>query len=109
MRIHGKRFAHGEEGTRLRGLTYGPFAPDAEGQSFPARSRVCDDLAKMQTLGANSIRTYHVPPQWLLDLVDENGLTVFMDIPWSTHVCFLQSRRASRPMQASHGLRQRGQ
>ena len=94
MRIHGKRFAHGEEGTRLRGLTYGPFAPDAEGQPFPARSRVCDDLAKMQLLGANSIRTYHVPPPWLLDLVDENGLTVFMDIPWSTHVCFLQSRRA---------------
>ena len=94
MRIHGKRFAHGEEGTRLRGLTYGPFAPDAEGQPFPARSRVCDDLAKMQTLGANSIRTYHVPPPWLLDLVDESGLTVFMDIPWSTHVCFLQSRRA---------------
>ncbi len=94
MRIHGKRFAHAEKGTRLRGLTYGPFAPDAEGQPFPARSRVCDDLAKMQLLGANSIRTYHVPPPWLLDLVDENGLTVFMDIPWSTHICFLQSRRA---------------
>ena len=27
LRIHGKRFAHGEERTRLRGLTYGPFAP----------------------------------------------------------------------------------
>ncbi len=94
MRIHGKRFAHGEAATRLRGLTYGPFAPDADGQPFPARSRVCDDLAKMQTLGANSIRTYHVPPPWLLDLVDEIALTVFMDIPWSTHVCFLQSRRA---------------
>jgi O-antigen biosynthesis protein len=94
VRIHGKRFAHGEEGTRLRGLTYGPFAPDADGQPFPTRSRVCDDLAKMQALGANSIRTYHVPPPWLLDLVDEHRLTVFMDIPWPSHVCFLQSRRA---------------
>ena len=68
--LHGKRFAHGERGTRLRGLTYGPVAPDAEGQPFPPRNRVRDDLAMMQTLGANSIRTYHVPPPWLLDLVD---------------------------------------
>ncbi len=94
MRINGKRFAHAETVARLRGFTYGPFAPDAEEQPFPARSRVCDDLARMQTLGANSIRTYHVPPPWLLDLLEENGLTIFMDVPWSTHLCFLQSRRA---------------
>ena len=68
--------------------------PTAEGQPFPTRKRVCDDLARMQALGANSIRVYHVPPEWLLDLVDERGMTIFMDIPWPTHVCFLQSRRA---------------
>jgi GT2 family glycosyltransferase len=55
---------------------------------------VCLDLAQIQQLGANSIRTYHVLPDWLLDLVDESGMTVFMDIPWSKHICFLQSPRA---------------
>ncbi len=94
VRVHGKRFARGAEPMRFRGLTYGPFAPTVEGQPFPTRKRVCDDLAKMQALGANSIRTYHVPPEWLLDLVDERGMTIFMGIPWPTHVCFLESRRA---------------
>ena len=63
VRVHGKLFARGEERMRLRGLTYGPFAPNAEGQPFPTRKCVCDDLARMQALGANSIRTYHVPPR----------------------------------------------
>ena len=94
VRVHGKLFARGEERMRFRGLTYGPFAPNRDGQPFPTRKRVCDDLARMQALGANSIRIYHVPPEWLLDLVDERGMTIFMDIPWPTHVCFLQSRRA---------------
>jgi O-antigen biosynthesis protein len=79
---------------RLRGVTYGPFAPTSDGQPFPTRKRVCDDVARMQALGANSIRTYHVPPEWLLELVDERRMTIFMGIPWPTHVCFLQSRRA---------------
>ena len=43
------------------------------------------------------------PPEWLLDLVDESGMTVFMDIPWPTHVCFLQSRRAQA--EARRGVR----
>jgi O-antigen biosynthesis protein len=94
IRIHGKLFARGKERMRLRGLTYGPFAPTSDGQPFPTRKRVWDDVAKMQALGANSIRTYHVPPEWLLELVDERRMTIFMGIPWPTHVCFLQSRRA---------------
>ena len=94
VRVQGKLFGRGEERLRSQGLTYGPFAPTSDGQPFPSPQRVRDDLARMQALGANSIRTYDVPPEWLLDLVDERGMTILMDIPWSTHVCFLQSRRA---------------
>src|SRR5262249_31117958 len=83
----------GGERLCLRGVTYGPFAPDREGRPFPTRKRCCDDLASLHALGANSIRLYHVPPEWLLDLADERGITLFMDISWPTHVCFLQSRR----------------
>jgi GT2 family glycosyltransferase len=92
--VHGKLFARGGERLRLRGVTYGPFAPNREGQPFPTRRRAGDDLAGLQALGANSIRVYHVPPEWMLDLVDERGLTIFVDVPWPTHVCFLGSRRA---------------
>ena len=69
--VHGKLFARGGERLRLRGVTYGPFAPNREGQPFPTRRRTGDDLAGLQALGANSIRVYHVPPEWMLDLVDE--------------------------------------
>ncbi len=93
VHVHGKLFARGGERLYLRGVTYGPFASDREGRPFPTRKRVCDDLASMQALGADSIRLYHVPPEWLLDLVDERGMTIFMGIPWPTHVCFLGSRR----------------
>lgn len=94
VRVQGKVFARGGERLRLRGLTYGPFAPSAKGHPFPARRRVDDDLDRMQAIGANSIRTYHVPPEWLLDLVDERGMSIFLDIPWPKHVCFLESHRA---------------
>jgi O-antigen biosynthesis protein len=92
-RVNGKTFTRGGERLRLRGVTYGPFAPDREGRPFPARKRFRDDLASLHALGANSIRIYHVPPEWLLDVADERGITIFMDIPWPTHVCFLESRR----------------
>ncbi len=92
--VRGKLFARGGRRLRCRGVTYGPFAPDPDGEPFPTRRRVCDDLASLQVLGADSIRVYHVPPEWFLDLVGEHGMTVFMDVPWPTHVCFLRSRRA---------------
>jgi GT2 family glycosyltransferase len=94
VRIHGKLFARGEERLRCRGVTYGPFAANRDGQPFPTRRRVCDDLASLQALGANSIRVYHVPPAWFLDLADERGMAIFLDIPWPAHVCFVRSRRA---------------
>ncbi len=94
VRVHGKAFTRGGERLSLRGVTYGPFGPDREGRPFPTRERFREDVAMLHALGANSIRLYHVPPGWLLDLADESGITIFMDIPWPSHLCFLQSRRA---------------
>ena len=96
VRVLGKLFTRGEERMRIQGLTYGPFAPSAQGQPFPAPIHVRDDLARMQSLGANSIRTYHVPPDWVLDLVDDSGMTILMDIPWSTHVRTIGTRAGTQ-------------
>jgi beta-galactosidase/beta-glucuronidase len=81
---------------RIQGLTYGPIVPSAQGQPFPAPTHVRDDLARMQSLGANSIRTYHFPPDWLPDLGDDSGMTILMDIPWSTHVCTIGTRAGTQ-------------
>jgi GT2 family glycosyltransferase len=91
--IDGK-FFH-QRGTRLRvfGFTYGPFRPSQEGEQFPERQQVEEDFLRMLGLGANSVRTYHVPPPWLLDAAGDE-LNVLIDVPWSKHLCFLDSPKA---------------
>src|SRR3954471_22782598 len=67
LRVDGKFFARGGKRFRVRGVTYGPFAPDPDGHPFPAPRRVRDDFAMMRDGGVNTIRTYHLPPARLLD------------------------------------------
>jgi GT2 family glycosyltransferase len=73
-------------------VTYGPFAPGADGQPFPDPGTVQQDFARMRASGINAIRTYHVAPGWLLDGAGEQGIAVLLDVPWPKHVCFLESR-----------------
>ncbi|MCI0704117.1 MAG: glycosyltransferase [Planctomycetia bacterium] len=90
----GKYFARDAKRFRARGVTYGPFEPGAEGYQFPTLERTADDFAAMRTAGVNAIRTYHVPPAWLLDLAGDHGIQVFVDVPWRKHLCFLDSSEA---------------
>jgi GT2 family glycosyltransferase len=92
--VDGRFFAREGQRIRLRGVTYGPFAPDGDGLPFLDPGRVEDDFALMQEAGVNAVRTYHVPPEWLIDLAGEWGLGVFIDVPWSKHVCLLSRARA---------------
>jgi O-antigen biosynthesis protein len=94
FRVDGKFLARGRERCRAQGVTYGPFAPNAQGEQFPTPNRVSDDFARMAAAGINSVRTYLLPPEWFLGLADHRGLGVFVDVPWSRHLCFLDSRRA---------------
>ena len=51
----------------------------------------------MAAIGVNAVRTYTVPPRWLLDLALEHGLRVMVGLPWEEHVTFLDDReRAQR-------------
>src|SRR3990172_1545970 len=73
----------------LKCVCYGPFAPGEEGAPFPARHAVRRDFALMREMGANALRTFTVPPQWLLDSAAAQDLVVLVGLPWSQHVCFL--------------------
>jgi GT2 family glycosyltransferase len=99
--VDGKRFARGGRRLRVRGVTYGPFAPDNCGDPFPAPDQVRDDFAGMRTIGVNAVRIYHVPPEWLLSLADAEGIAVLIDVPWAKHLCFLDSSAAQREARAS--------
>jgi O-antigen biosynthesis protein len=96
IRLDGKYLSRGGRRLRVCGVTYGPFAPDAEGQPFPAHDRALQDFLQMRAAGINAIRTYHCPPERLLHLADEHGLAVFVDVPWPKHLCFLDGRPAQQ-------------
>src|SRR5215471_4134157 len=89
VRVDGKFFRLGAQKFYVKGVTYGPFAPDAQGSFFASREQTSRDFEQIRELGANVLRLYYVPPPWFLDLALEKGLHVLVDVPWSKHVCFL--------------------
>ncbi|MBW3622436.1 MAG: glycosyltransferase [Armatimonadetes bacterium] len=89
VQVDGKFFRRGEERFRIEGVTYGPFAPDAEGHQFPAPDVVRRDFQRMRQIGVNTIRTYFLPPHWFLSLAEEEGMQILVDVPWPKHLCFL--------------------
>ncbi len=91
LEVRGKFFFAGDEKVPLRGVTYGPFAPDAEGYRYPPPEVAARDLALITELGANCLRLFTPPPRWLLDMAAERNLWVLVGIPWAEHVCFLDS------------------
>ena len=56
------------------------------------RRRSSATLDLMAELGANTLRTFTVPPRWLLDRAASHGIRVLVGIPWAEHVCFLDRR-----------------
>jgi glycosyltransferase involved in cell wall biosynthesis len=75
----------------LKGVSYGPFSTATHGDPFPEKPMVEKDFATMVELGANCVRIYTVPPEWLLDLAAAYGLRLLIGIPWTQHVAFLDS------------------
>jgi len=87
--VRSKFFFEGEKKFFLKGVTFGPFAPDAEGFEFGTPEQTAKDLAVIRETGANIVRIYTNPPRWFLDLCQENGLRVLFSIAWMEHVEFL--------------------
>jgi O-antigen biosynthesis protein len=91
--LQGRFFFLNDEKFFLKGVTYGPFSPSHEGVPFPEPARVETDFALMAELGANCLRTFTPPPDWLLDMAASYGLRVIVGIPWAQHISFLDSPR----------------
>jgi len=87
--VRSKFFFEGEKKFFVKGVTYAPFAPDAEGYQFGSKEQVAKDLAAIRATGANLVRIYTTPPRWFLDLCLENGIRVLFSIAWMEHVEFL--------------------
>ena len=96
VRVDGKFFRLGESKFHLKGVTYGPFKPNADGDPVPSRKQAGRDFDQIIELGANTLRVYHVPPKWLLDAAEAKGLKLLIDVPWWKTGCFLDSRDMRR-------------
>ena len=92
----GKFLLAGGERFLVKGVTYGTFAPDAQGYQFPPLQQVANDFQSMASLGINTVRVYTVPDRDLLDEAARNDLRVMVGLPWSQHVAFLDDRRQVR-------------
>jgi glycosyltransferase involved in cell wall biosynthesis len=78
--INGERFW-------IKGVTYGTFRSNENGEPFPARSQVRVDFEQMREAGVNTVRLYTPPPDWLADIAHEFGLYLFPDICWGPRRC----------------------
>ena len=91
--VRGKFIFLGDEKVYLRGVTYGTFRPDKDGNDYPAPAVVERDFNQMVANGINAVRTYTVPPGWVLDKAQQHGLHVMVGLPWEQHVAFLDDRQ----------------
>src|SRR4051794_18336670 len=55
VRRDGKFFRLGSEKFYVKGVTYGPFAPNSEGLHLPERHHVRRDFEQLVQLGANCV------------------------------------------------------
>ena len=92
IRPAAKFFLEGDKKFFVKGVTYGPFKPDAEGNYLGRPEQVDADLALMRQTGLNVVRIYHAPPPWFLDRCTSAGMRVLVTLPWEKHIEFLRER-----------------
>src|ERR1700693_3742881 len=80
----------------VKGVTYGPFKPDAEGHYVGNPEQLEIDLALMRQIGINLLRIYHAPPRWFMDRCAAAGVRVLITLPWAKHGEFLRRRGARK-------------
>jgi glycosyltransferase involved in cell wall biosynthesis len=96
VRRDGKFFRLGDAKFYVKGVTYGPFESNRDGDPLPDREQVEADFEQILELGANCVRIYHVPPKWFLDTASRMGLRVFLDVAWPKNLSFVDSDELTR-------------
>ncbi len=96
IRAEAKFFFDGDRKFFVKGVTYGPFKPDAQGHYLGTPEQLQRDLAQMREVGLNLLRIYHPPPLWFLDACAAAGMRVLITLPWAKHVEFLRTSAGRR-------------
>jgi beta-galactosidase/beta-glucuronidase len=107
VRRDGKFFRLGADKFYVKGVTYGPFKPGPDGEPLPDPDQVRKDFAQMRDLGVNCARIYHLPPAWFLDLAQQMGMKIFLDVAWPKNLTFVGDRQITQ--QAHDAVRKAAQ
>src|ERR671931_765946 len=104
--IRGKFLVVGDEKLFVRGVTYGAFRPDADGNEYHDHDRIDQDFAQMAANGFNAVRVPHtMPPRSLLDAAHRHGLWVLVGLSAEQYLGFVIDRR--RDVDPLHVVRSR--
>ncbi len=85
----GKFFLRDGEFFEVKGVTYGPFGPAAINSGLVGLRQLEQDFELITGIGLNTIRTYELPDEKVLNLAADHGIAVLATVPWSDHVDFL--------------------
>ncbi len=86
LQTKGLHFYAGDQKWLARGVTYGPFEPDRDGNPYPDTERLEADFGMIRELGANCLRLYALPTEELARAAERHGLYLFIDLSWPKHV-----------------------
>jgi GT2 family glycosyltransferase len=89
-RVSGKFLFVGDEKLYVRGVTYGAFRPDQDGNEFENQDTIERDFALMAANGLTCVRIPHTtPPRSLLDIAARHGLRVMVGLSAEQYIGFL--------------------
>jgi glycosyltransferase involved in cell wall biosynthesis len=101
IRAVSKFFFAGKTKFFLKGVTYGPFRPDASGNYLGTPEQTARDLEQIRELGLNVVRLYHSPSRWFLDACSAARMRVLITLPWAKHIEFLRAKSSRREIARS--------
>jgi GT2 family glycosyltransferase len=93
--VRGKFLFVGDEKLYVRGVTYGTFLPDVDGNEFPDPKVVERDFAQMAANGLNAVRVFTAPPRALLDAAERHGLRVMVGLSAERNVGYLIDQKGA--------------
>jgi O-antigen biosynthesis protein len=80
IRTAGKQFRAGTELFTVRAVTYGTFRPRTDDERFPDRNVVKQDFDAIAAAGFNTVRTYTLPPDDVVELAADWGLRLLAGV-----------------------------
>src|SRR5213594_4247750 len=90
--VRGKFLHLGKEKFWVKGVSYGTFFVDENGEERLDGKVVERDFALIAEHGFNVVRVHTGPPRWVLDLAQQNGLRVMVGLNWGEQMAFLDEK-----------------